>query len=81
MKIILLTLILIFSTINIYADKNWIQIEPKSKVDVNLSQIQPINKMIKNATDFKQLIDVMIKNEKVDTNEKNWFILNSENTK
>ena len=81
MKIISLTLMLIFLTINLYADKNWIQIEPKSKVDVNLSQIEPINKMIKKATVFKQLIDAMSKKENVDTNDKNWFILNSEKTK
>ena len=90
MKLISLTLLLIFSTLNLYADKNWIQLEPinktqttksKTKLDVNLTQIEPINKMMKNATLIKQLIDATNKKEKVATNDKNWFILNSENTK
>jgi len=90
MKIISLTLVLIFLTINLYADKNWIQIEPinktqtaksKTKLDVNLSQIEPINKMMKNITVFKQLVDATSKKEKVATNDKNWFILNNENSK
>ena len=90
MKTISLTLLLIFLTINLYADKNWIQIEPinktqtsklKTELDVNLSQIEPINKMMKNAKVFIQLVDTTRKKEKVDTNDKNWFILNNENTK
>ncbi len=90
MKLISLTLLLIFSTLNLYADKNWIQLEPidktqttksKTKLDVNLTQIEPINKMMKNATLIKQLIDATNKKEKVATNDKNWFILNNENTK
>ena len=75
---------------NLYADKNWIQIEPtnkteiaksKTKLDVDLSQIEPINKIIKKATFLKQLVDATRKKEKVDTNDKNWFILNNENAK
>ena len=78
------SLILIFLTTNLYADKNWIQIEPinktqtaksKTKLDVNLSQVEPINKMMKNATVIKQLIDATSKKEKVATNEKKWFVL------
>lgn len=78
-------LLLIFLTINLYADKNWIEIEPinktktvkpKTKLDVNLSQIEPINKMMKKVTVFKQLIDATGKKEKVKTNDKNWYILN-----
>ncbi|MCF6340647.1 MAG: hypothetical protein L3J10_07860 [Sulfurimonas sp.] len=85
MKIISLMLLLIFLTINLYADKNWIEIEPinktktvkpKTKLDVNLSQIEPINKMMKKVTVFKQLIDATGKKEKVKTNDKNWYILN-----
>ena len=89
MKTVSLTL-LIFLTINLYADKNWIPIEPinktktseqKSKLDVNLSQIAPINKMIKNAKVFKQLLDSTDKKEKVTTNDKNWFVLEGEDSK
>ena len=90
MKIISLTLVLIFLTINLYADKNWIQIEvinktqtakSKTKLDVNLSQIEPINKMMKNATVIKQLIDATSQQDKPTSNEKNWFVLNSEASK
>ena len=84
MKIILLTL-LIFLTTNLYADKNWIQIEPinktqtaksNTKIDVDLSQIKPINKMMKNATAVKQLLDATSKKDEPTSNEKNWFVLN-----
>ena len=90
MKIVSLTLLLIFLTINLYADKNWIQIESinktqtaksKTKLDVNLSQIEPINKMMKNATVIKQLIDATNKKEEPVNNEKNWFVLKSEDSK
>jgi len=90
MKIVLPTLALIFLTTNLYADKNWIQIEPinktqtsasKTKFDVNLSQIEPINKMMKNATVIKQLIDATNKKEELVSNEKNWFVLKSEDSK
>ncbi|MCD6191423.1 MAG: hypothetical protein J7K14_07825 [Sulfurimonas sp.] len=90
MKINSFTLVVIFLAINLYADKNWIQIEPinktqtaksKTKLDVNLSQIEPINKMMKNATVIKQLIDATNKKEKPTSNEKNWFVLKSEDSK
>lgn len=90
MKDISLTLLLTFLTINLYADKNWIQIEPrneiqttklKSKLDVNISQIEPINKMMKNATAIKQLLDATSKKDLQSTNEKNWFVLNIEESK
>jgi len=77
-----LTILFIFITINLDADKNWIKIEPLNKTqpsksntksDHNLSQMQPINKMIKNAILIKELIDN--KKEKPTTNNKNWFVL------
>jgi len=80
MKTISLTLVLIFLTINLYADKNWIRIEPKTKLNVDLPQIQPLNKIIKNIAVFKQLVDATSK-KKVATNDKNWFTLNNENAK
>lgn len=81
MKIIQFKLVLIFLTINLYADKNWIEIDPKAKKDVDLAQIEPINKILRKATFLKQLVEATGKKEKVETNDKNWFILNSENDK
>ena len=75
--------------INIYANENWIPISqinetqtPKqnNSPDINLSQIEPINKMMKNATVVKQLLDATRKKEKPTTNDKSWFeIHNMEN--
>jgi len=74
----------------LYANENWIKIEPinntqakKSNVkqDVNISKTKPINKIIKNATLIKQLIDATSKKEEQTTNDKNWFILNNEVSK
>ncbi|MDY0233838.1 MAG: hypothetical protein RBS11_07335 [Sulfurimonas sp.] len=88
MKLMLLFLLL--QIITLYANENWISIEPldktptsktPNKLDLNLSQIEPINKMIKNATVLKQLIDLTTKKELPATNDKEWFILNSETSK
>lgn len=55
MKIILPLLLII--TTNLYTNENWIKIEPinttqtptkEAPQDVNLSQIEPVNKMLKN---------------------------------
>jgi hypothetical protein len=87
MKITSLILLTIFVTTTLSADNNWIQIEPinkaktekpKTKLDVDLSQIEPINKMMKKVTVLKQLVDATSKKEKVATNDKNWFIINNE---
>ena len=85
MKMTLFTLLLIFITINLDADNNWIEIEPLNKTqpsksttkpNLNLSQMQPINNMLKNATIIKQLIDNKKRKEKPTiTNNKNWFVL------
>jgi len=48
---------------------------------MNLSQIKPLNKMMKNVTVVKQLLDATSKKEKTTTNDKNWFTLNNENAK
>lgn len=67
---------LVFIIANLYADKNWIVIEPINqetpkqnlKPDGNLSQIESITKIIK-------LIDG-IEGEKPSTdNDKNWYVL------
>ena len=88
MKIILLALLIFITTI-LPADKNWIQIEPinkthieksKTKLNVNLSQIVPINNMMRKASVIKQLIDATTsKKKKVSTNTKNWIALNRGN--
>ena len=80
-------------SVSLSANEKWIKIEPinqtktskpKNKVDVNLSQIAPINKMMKNATAIKQIIDATnttSKKEKQPTSDKNWFVLNNEESK
>lgn len=82
-------LLSIFISTTLFADKNWIEIEPTNKTqtkktdlktDVNLSQIEPINKIIKNVTVVKQLMDATNKEEKP-TDDKNWFLLNNEVSK
>ena len=88
MKIILLVL-QIFIITTLPADKNWIQIEPinkthieksKTKLEVNLSQIVPINNMMQKASVIKQLIDATTsKKKKVSANAKNWIALNKGN--
>jgi len=86
-----LTLTLItFISLSLFANENWIKIEPinqtktskpKSKLDVNLSQIGAISKLMKNATAIKQIIDATNKKEKEPTPDKNWFVLNNEESK
>ena len=69
------------------ASENWIPIEPngqtkklkpKTQIDVNLSQIKPINKIIKQATIIKQIMNTTSKKEKQTSNDKNWFVLKNE---
>lgn len=81
MKMALTLITIIF--INLYANENWIKITPSnqpktSKQDVNLSQIEPINKVIKQAAIVKQLINATSKKERQTSNEKNWFSLTTE---
>ena len=83
--------ILVFGVIS-SANENWIpiaptdnkqaqKVKPKTQLDVNLSQIEPVNKMMKKATVIKQIIDATNKKEKATTNDKNWFVLKSEASK
>lgn len=85
--IIFLALLL---SLNLYAQKNWIPLQSEEKVptpkttpqiDINLSQIAPLNSMIRNATVLKQLLEIKNKKEKVATNEKKWFPLQSQQSK
>ncbi|MCK4973808.1 MAG: hypothetical protein KAR81_01025 [Sulfurimonas sp.] len=79
-------LFFLFITVNLYADKKWISIEPVSttqntkenvnKLDIKPSQMQPINKLIRNAKIIKRLVDN--KRDKEKSNEdskKNWYSL------
>ena len=77
-------IIFTFTLLSLSANENWIKIEPNNKpkipksttkLNINLSQIKPINKMIKNATVIKQLFDVTRKKEKKVTSDKNWFVI------
>lgn len=76
--------ILIFFTF-VYADKVWIPINEKSTMpkaeketplDINISQIKPINRLMQNA----KVINYFLKNKDVKKeiskeNEKKWFII------
>jgi hypothetical protein len=76
MKTSLVILFLVFITANLYANKNWIAIEPLNqetpkqnpKLDGNLSQTESITKIIK-------LIDGTEKEKPSTENDKNWYIL------
>ncbi len=90
MKIISFGLLLIVIAIKISANENWITIEPinqtkiskpDTNVDINLSQIEPVNKIMKNATVIKQFIDATSKKDEPTANDKNWFILNTKDSK
>lgn len=90
MKLLLPFLLSLFLTSTASANENWIPITPidkpqtskqSAKLDVNLSQVGPVNKIMKNATVIKQLIDTTSKKEIVTTKDKNWFVLNSEESK
>ena len=85
----MISLVLLFITIKISANENWIKIEPINKtqtsksapkIDINLSQIEPINKMMKNATVIKQLIDATSKKDEPTSDDKNWFVLNTKDS-
>jgi len=69
MKIISFTL-LIFLTTNIFADKNWIQIESHDKTKIKTQKekikVKPIIKQV--------LYGTKKKNGQI-SNEKNWFVL------
>ena len=82
MKIILLINSLLFTIVTMHANDNWIAIksidETKKqniKLDVNLSQVEPINKIIKNVTVIKQLLDSSKKEKASSNSEKYWYAL------
>ena len=73
MKIILFVP-LIFLTTNIYADKNWIEIESENKPKTQKEniKIEPI---------IKQVLYGTKKKTAANTNDKNWFVLHTEESK
>ncbi len=85
---ILITLI----AVNLHANENWITIEPivetqtpkaqkqETALDVNLSQIEPIHKMMKNINLIQQVIKATTKREKKreTPNNKKWFVINAQ---
>ncbi len=89
MKITLFIISLVFITVNLSADKNWIPIEPADKakstqqntqLDVDLSQVEPIKKIMKSVITIKQLMDKTKKEKENTADDKNWFELeNGEN--
>ena len=79
-------LFFLFITVGLYADKKWISIEPvsttqntkqeSSKLEINPSQMQPINKLIRNAKIIKRLVDNKRDKEKFnEDSKKNWYSL------
>ena len=73
-------LFFLFITVDLYADKKWISIEPISttqntkedvnKLDIKSSQMQPINKLIRNAKIIKRLVDNKRDKEKLNEDSK-----------
>ncbi len=86
MKKIAFIMFLTLITVSLYANENWIKIETADKTskqdiktDVNISQIEPLNNLVKSATVIKQLIDYT-KKEKESLKEKNWFMIKAESS-
>lgn len=80
MRLLLPLLLLLSLTSTASANENWIPITPVDKPQTS-KQAGAVNKMIKNATVIKQLIDPTSKKETVTTKEKNWFVVGSEESK
>jgi hypothetical protein len=78
MKKVIAGLILIFITIEIFANKDWIDIKEtkESKHSKPNTTLKPIKKMIDKASVIKQLIDSADKKEKPVNDKKKWFDLN-----
>lgn len=80
MKLLLPLLLSLSLTSTASADENWIPITSADKPQTS-KQVGAVNKIIKNATIIKQLIDTTGKKEIVTTKDKNWFVLSSEESK
>ena len=82
----------IFLLVSLYSNENWIKIEPLNNtktskpklskpLDINLSKMEPVNKMMKNVAVIKQILDATNKTEKSPKNDKNWFVIKTEESK
>ncbi len=84
MKII--SVLIILTIVNLHANDKWIKIEPitdtkehKTKTDLNLSQSEPMRKIMKNISLIQNIIKVANKKEtKKQTTNKNWFVIQEE---
>lgn len=95
MKAVVVIACFLFITVNIYAQKEWIVIEPinsdenskksddKSKQNIKISPFQPVQTLLENAKVIQHLLDN--KNDKEEPkadSEKNWYIIkNMENNR
>ncbi|MFA6197172.1 MAG: hypothetical protein WC656_11090 [Sulfurimonas sp.] len=81
MKTTIILFYSIFAIINAFADVKWIPIEPikteqTAKRDDNLSQLQPMNKMLDNLKIIQHLLDKKSDMEDLDEDsDKNWYNL------
>lgn len=82
MKTTTIPLCFIFLTVNASADVKWIPIEPikteqTTKQDTNVSQLQPMNKMLDNLKIIQHLLDKKDDEEENldEESDKNWYNL------
>ena len=81
MKNTIILFCLFFATIQAFADIKWIPIEPikteqTTKKEANLSQLQPVNKMLDNLKIIQHLLDKKSDVEDLDEDsDKNWYNL------
>ncbi|MDD2790684.1 MAG: hypothetical protein PHU40_08495 [Sulfurimonas sp.] len=89
MKIKLPLLVLVFLTITLYADKNWIAIEPLNmnepskkipQKDLNATQKESINTMLNKVAIMRGLLEGTSKDEDKE-DEKNWYPLEAAGNK
>ena len=73
-------LLFLFIAISLFAQKKWISLKEvkntKQKADINLSQLQSVNKLLQGAKIIFPLIDKKDNHKKKNLNsKKNWFII------
>ena len=86
MKKTLSLIFLLSITTTLSANKNWIEIGPSekaqtkksnTKIDIDTSQINPMDLLMKNAIAIQELLDTTSKKEEP-VNDKNWILLHNE---
>lgn len=75
-------------SISLYANENWIEIEPQKRTktpqrsavkEINISELAPLNSVLKRATIIKSLLETTAIEKKPNINDsKKWFPLNAE---